>query len=74
MIAGFKDFDLIRANGMELPERYNIMESYQAVTDITGKIRWLPGDNTRAWTAAQLYDGLMLALKAEKELRSISNS
>ena len=68
MIAGFKDFDLIRASGLELPERYNIMESYQAVTDITGKIRWLPGDNTRAWTAAQLYDGLMLALKAEKEL------
>lgn len=73
-IAGMKDVDILRADGSELPNRYNVMESYQAVSDLSGKVKWLPGANTRSWTLAQLYDGLHLALKAEKELRSISNS
>lgn len=74
LIAGMKDINLLRADGTELPNRYNVMESYQAVSDIVGKIKWLPGDNTSSWSLAQFYDGLQLALKAEKDLRSISNT
>ncbi|NQY79114.1 MAG: hypothetical protein HRT47_02260 [Candidatus Caenarcaniphilales bacterium] len=74
IIAGMKDVDMLRVDGTELPNKYNIMESYQAISDLAGKVKWIPGGNTSAWTMAQLYDGLQLALKAEKELRSISNS
>ena len=73
LIAGFKDQDVIRADGSKLTGSYSILEAYQAVTDLTGKTKWLPGAHTLSWSAAQFYSGLKLALKAEHELRSFNN-
>lgn len=73
LVAGFKDKDMIRADGNKLGRSYSILEAYQAVTDLTGKTKWLPGAHTLSWSAAQFYSGLKLALKAEHELRSFSD-
>ena len=73
LIAGFKDQDIIRADGSKLTGSYSILEAYQTVTDLTGKTKWLPGAHTLSWSAAQFYSGLKLALKAEHELRSFNN-
>jgi|694.fasta_scaffold00042_109 hypothetical protein len=73
LVAGFKDKDMIRADGNKLGRSYSILEAYQAVTDLTGKTKWLPGAHTLSWSAAQFYSGLKLALKAEHELRSFND-
>jgi hypothetical protein len=73
LVAGFKDQEIIRADGSRLGGSYFILEAYQAVTDLTGKTKWLPGAHTLSWSAAQFYSGLQLALKAEHELRSFSS-
>ncbi len=73
LIAGFKEMEMIRADGSSLAHSYSIMEAYQAITDLSGKTKWIPGAHTLSWSAAQFYDGLKLALKAEHELRSFNS-
>jgi hypothetical protein len=73
LIAGFKDQEIIRADGSKLTDSYSILEAYQAITDLTGKTKWIPGAHTLSWSTAQFYSGLKLALKAEHELRSFNN-
>jgi hypothetical protein len=43
-----------------------VMEAYEAVTDLSGRIRFMPGAHPLSWGAAQLYDGLQLALQGMK--------
>ena len=71
LIVGGKDINLVKANGESFPFKYNLMESFQAVSDLTGKVKWLPGFNGKYWNNAQLYNGLQIALEAEKELSTI---
>ena len=57
-----------RADGTVLPKRFNSMEAFQACRDVDGTVRWIPGDHTLPWSAAQLHEGLRLAqLAAELE-------
>lgn len=55
----FAGMTMIRSDGSELPRDFCVMEAYQAISDLDGNIKWLPGAHTLTWTAVQLYDALI---------------
>jgi len=53
----------LRADGTSLPP-YQVMEAYEAVIATDGRRLFMPGAHTLPWSAAQLFDGLRLAIVA----------
>jgi hypothetical protein len=52
-----------KSTGQPAPA-WKVMEAYEAVTDLEGKIRFVPGAHPLSWGTAQLYDGLRRAIAA----------
>jgi hypothetical protein len=53
----------LRADGTPLP-LYQVMEAYEAIIDLNGERKFVPGAHTLPWSTAQLFDGLRLAEEA----------
>lgn len=65
---------VIRADGTELPQKFNIMEAFQVVPDVEGIPCWAPGAHTLPWSASQLRHGLELALEAARKRQAVLGS
>jgi hypothetical protein len=63
---------LTRANGNVCPPN-SVMEAYEVVQDLHGQEKWVPGVHTLPWSAAQLFDGLRKARKAQTLEESLRN-
>lgn len=57
------DYPPLRADGTPLP-LYQVMEAYEAIIDLNGERKFIPGAHTLPWSTAQLFDGLRLAEEA----------
>jgi hypothetical protein len=53
----------LRADGTPLP-LYQVMEAFEAIIDLNGERKFIPGAHTLPWSTAQLFDGLCLAEEA----------
>lgn len=60
------DYPPLRADGTPLP-LYQVMEAYEAIIDLNGERKFIPGAHTLPWSTAQLFDGLRLAEEAAAE-------
>ncbi|MEM0951040.1 MAG: hypothetical protein AAGI66_02730 [Cyanobacteria bacterium P01_H01_bin.74] len=58
-LAAFVSSDkaVVRADGSKCPNNV-FMEAFEAVTDLNGKVKYMPGQHTLPWHASQVYDGL----------------
>jgi hypothetical protein len=57
-ICGSETETLIRSDGTPLPQKYCVIEAFQAISDMNGAVSWLPGQHTLAWSQSQLLDGI----------------
>ncbi len=59
---------VLRADGTLLPKgKLSMMECFQAVLDVEGKVVFRPGQHTLPWSTVQLDDGLSWAERAAED-------